>query len=169
MVGLENIIAVATRDAVFLASKDQAHNITKIVDKMHVKGCHQAITHPREYRPWGWYEGLSIGNNYKVKCLMVKPGVQLSLQSHAHRAEHWIVISGAVDVTLEDRQFRLTENQSTYIPIEAVHRLANPGSDPALLIEVQTGSYLSEDDIIRFEDDYNRSNVSKSTSIFATQ
>ena len=112
--------------------------------------------HQRVHRPWGWYERLALGNRYQVKCIMVQPGAQLSLQSHFHRSEHWVVVSGTVEVTVGDSVRLVAENQSTYVPINSVHRLANPGKIPAFLIEVQSGSYLGEDDIIRIEDEYGR-------------
>jgi len=156
MIGLDNIIAVATRDAIFIAPKDRAQEVRHIVENLKIKGREEADNHTRVYRPWGWYEGLSIGERFQVKCLMVKPGAQLSLQSHHHRAEHWIVVSGTAEVTLDDKVFLLSENQSTYIPIGTKHRLGNPGKVPALLIEVQSGAYLKEDDIVRYEDDFGR-------------
>jgi len=110
----------------------------------------------RVYRPWGWYEQRGEGHRFQVKYLMVKPGAKLSLQSHHHRAEHWVVVSGTAQVTIDDRTFLLTENESTFIPLGAKHRLANPGKVPALLVEIQSGAYLGEDDIIRYEDDFNR-------------
>ena len=113
--------------------------------------------HTRVYRPWGWYEGLNRGDRYQVKCIMVKPGGRLSLQSHHHRSEHWVVVRGTLEVAKGEETKLLTENQSTYIPIGEKHRLSNPGKIPAFLIEVQSGSYLAEDDIVRFEDIYRRS------------
>ncbi len=158
VLGLQGVIAVATSDAVLVAHKSQAQKVKQIVDQLKQKGRSEADFHSRVYRPWGWYEGLSRGERYQVKCLMVKPGAQLSLQSHHHRAEHWVVVSGTARVTVGEESFLLTENESTYIPIGAKHRLGNPGKLPALLIEVQSGAYLGEDDIVRYEDDFNREN-----------
>lgn len=156
LIGLDDVIAVSTRDAVLVAPKAKAQDVKHIVDKLQAEGRDEHIYHKRVYRPWGWYESLAMGPRYQVKCLMVKPGVQLSLQSHHHRAEHWIVVSGTVNVTVDDDVSMLTENQSTYIPIGSKHRLGNPGKVPALLIEVQSGAYLGEDDIVRYEDDFDR-------------
>lgn len=156
VIGLENVLAVATRDAILVTSRERSEQVKEIVARIKANNCESAIDHKRVYRPWGWYESLNNGERFQVKCLMVKPGAQLSLQSHHHRAEHWVVVSGSVNVTLNGKQNLLSENQSTYIPIGAVHRLENPGKIPALLIEVQSGSYLGEDDIIRYQDDYGR-------------
>ncbi len=156
LVGLDNVIAVATKDAILLAAKDRAQDVKQIVDRLTEQGRTEAVNHSRVYRPWGWYERLSMGERFQVKCLMVKPGARLSLQSHFHRAEHWVVVSGTAEVTVGDKVFLLSENESTYIPIGTKHRLANPGKVPARLIEVQSGTYLEEDDIVRFEDDYAR-------------
>jgi len=156
VVGLDNIIAVATKDAILIAPKNRAQDVKVLVDKMRDQERKELISHSRVYRPWGWYEGLSTGERYQVKCLMVKPMAQISLQSHHHRAEHWVVVSGTVRVTNGEEVFLLTENESTYIPIGHKHRLENPGKVPALLIEVQSGSYLDEDDIVRYEDKYGR-------------
>jgi len=156
-VGLENVVVVVMDDAVLVTSKDQSESIKSVVD--HVKGTtpELAAQHNRVYRPWGWYETLNRGTRYQVKCIMVKPGSKLSLQSHHHRSEHWVVVSGTLEVTKDAKLELLSENQSTYIPIGQKHRLANPGKIPAFLIEVQSGPYLGEDDIVRFEDIYGRS------------
>ena len=159
LVGLENVIAVATKDAILITSKDKSENVKAIVEGIKKQNCNSAINHKRIYRPWGWYESLDQDERYQVKCLMVKPGAKLSLQSHHHRAEHWVVVSGSVNVTVDGAVSLLSENQSTYIPIGSTHRLENPGKIPALLIEVQSGSYLGEDDIIRYEDVYGRVKV----------
>lgn len=156
LVGLENVMVVATEDAVLVASKDRAESVKDIVAQFKVNGRKQALYHHRVYRPWGWYETLNRGDRYQVKCIMVKPGGKLSLQSHYHRSEHWIVVKGTLEVAKGDVVQMLSENQSTYIPIGEPHRLANPGKIPAFLIEVQSGSYLDEDDIVRFEDIYGR-------------
>jgi mannose-1-phosphate guanylyltransferase/mannose-6-phosphate isomerase len=157
LVGVENLVVVAMGDAVLVASKESAEAIKSLVDHLKGNGEDIAIQHNRVYRPWGWYQGLNRGDRYQVKCIMVKPGGTLSLQSHNHRSEHWVVVRGTLAVTKGDVTSLLTENQSTYIAIGERHRLANPGKIPAFLIEVQSGAYLDEDDIIRFEDVYHRS------------
>ena len=159
LVGLENVIVVATEDAVLVASKDHAEAVKNIVERLKDNGSTHALHHKRVYRPWGWYEGLNQGDRYQVKCIMVKPGGKLSLQSHFHRSEHWVVVRGTLEVTKGEQLELLTENQSTFIRIGEQHRLANPGKIPAFLIEVQSGSYLDEDDIVRFEDIYSRSST----------
>ncbi len=156
VVGIEDAIVVATRDAVLVTSKAEAQSVKDIVEALEREGRDEAIVHQRVHRPWGWYERLALGNRYQVKCIMVNPGAQLSLQSHFHRSEHWVVVSGTVEVTVGDTVKLVAENQSTYVPINSVHRLANPGKIPAFMIEVQSGSYLGEDDIIRIEDQYGR-------------
>ena len=156
LVGMEGVIAVATHDAILLAPKDRAQDVKHIVDKLKQAGRSEAELHKRVYRPWGWYEQRGQGSRFQVKYLMVKPGAKLSLQSHHHRAEHWVVVSGTAEVTVDDKTFLMTENESTYIPLGATHRLANPGKLPALLVEIQSGAYLGEDDIVRYEDDFNR-------------
>ncbi len=156
IVGLENVIAVATKDAILVTSKENADEVSQVVEERKAHNRNSVVYHRRVHRPWGWFEGLERGERFQVKCLMVKPGEKLSLQSHHHRAEHWVVVSGTARVTVGEKEFLLTENESTYIPIGATHRLENPGQIPALLIEVQSGSYLNEDDIVRYEDIYNR-------------
>ena len=131
------------------------------VAKLKAKGASQAETLPRDYRPWGWYESLAAGPRFQVKRIVVNPGAALSLQSHNHRSEHWIVVEGTALVTIEAEVKLVTENQSVYIPLGAVHRLENPGKLQLTLIEVQTGSYLGEDDIIRYEDIYSRGQGAK--------
>jgi mannose-1-phosphate guanylyltransferase/mannose-6-phosphate isomerase len=150
------VLAIATKDAILVADKDHAQDVKAIVDKLKASGRKEAVEHKRVYRPWGWYEQLSEGNRFQVKALMVNPGAKLSLQSHFHRAEHWIVVSGTAEVTNGDEVKLLSENESTYIPIGTRHRLGNPGKLPAMLIEVQSGSYLGEDDIERYDDDFGR-------------
>src|SRR5215831_6013552 len=157
LVGVENVVVVAMEDAVLVASKDHAEQIKQVVDYLKGNGGALALQHNRVYRPWGWYQGLNRGERYQVKCIMVKPGGKLSLQSHFHRSEHWIVVTGTLEVTRGDKVEMLSENQSTYIPIGEKHRLANPGKIPAFLIEVQSGPYLDEDDIVRHDDVYRRS------------
>ncbi len=159
LVGLDNIFAVAMRDAVVVASKDQAQKVKQVVETLKENDFKEATQHSKIYRPWGWYEGISLEERYQVKRIMVNPGARLSLQSHMHRAEHWVVVKGTLEVTIEDQVHLLTENESTYIPLGKKHRLANPGKLPAYLIEVQSGSYLGEDDIIRYEDVYGRDEV----------
>ncbi|PZO66527.1 MAG: mannose-1-phosphate guanylyltransferase/mannose-6-phosphate isomerase [Paracoccus denitrificans] len=155
-IGLDNIIAVAMPDAVLVAPKDRAQDVKKAVEILKAKGARQAETLPRDYRPWGWYETLVLGSRFQVKRIVVHPGASLSLQSHHHRAEHWIVVEGTARVTVDKETKLLAENQSVYIPLGAVHRMENPGKVPMVLIEVQTGAYLGEDDIVRYEDRYAR-------------
>ncbi|HWM31291.1 MAG TPA: mannose-1-phosphate guanylyltransferase/mannose-6-phosphate isomerase [Methyloceanibacter sp.] len=157
LVGVENVVVVATEDAVLVASKDHAESIKRVVDYLKGNGADLAFQHTRVYRPWGWYQGLDRGDRYQVKCIMVKPGGRLSLQSHRHRSEHWVVVGGTVEVTKGDEVKWLGENESAYIPAGQKHRLANPGKVPAFLIEVQTGTTLDEDDIVRYDDIYGRS------------
>jgi mannose-1-phosphate guanylyltransferase/mannose-6-phosphate isomerase len=156
LVGLENVVVVATEDAVLVVAKDYAESVKTIVAHMKENGRTHALEHTRVYRPWGWYQILNRGDRYQVKCIMVKPGGKLSLQSHFHRSEHWVVVKGTLEVTKGDETELLSENQSTYIPIGKKHRLSNPGKIPSLLVEIQSGPYLDEDDIVRFEDIYNR-------------
>ena len=154
--GCEDLIIVETPDAVMVAAKDRAQDVKKIVDWLGEQGRDERLFHRRVYRPWGSYEGVDAGERFQVKRIIVNPGASLSLQMHHHRAEHWIVVNGTATVTCGDKEFLLSENESTYIPIGATHRLENPGTIPCELIEVQSGSYLGEDDIVRFEDKYNR-------------
>lgn len=156
VVGLEDVLVVATKDAILVASKAHAQSVKAVVDQLKAKDRPEVVFHKQVYRPWGWFEGLDRGDRFQVKRIMVKPGAQLSLQSHYHRAEHWIVVEGTLEVTIDNQVQLLNENQSTYIPLGARHRLANPGRIPAYLIEVQSGSYLGEDDIVRYEDIYGR-------------
>ncbi|MBI1494986.1 mannose-1-phosphate guanylyltransferase/mannose-6-phosphate isomerase [Halocynthiibacter styelae] len=158
-IGLEDIIAVAMPDAVLVAHKDRAQDVKKAVDELKGKDAPQARAFPKAHRPWGWYESLAIGDRFQVKRIVVHPGAALSLQSHHHRAEHWIVVEGTAKVTINDEVQLVSENQSVYIPLGAVHRMENPGKVAMVLIEVQTGSYLGEDDIIRYEDVYARDQV----------
>ncbi|MGY9045541.1 mannose-1-phosphate guanylyltransferase [Puniceibacterium antarcticum] len=156
-IGLKDIIVVAMDDAVLVAHKSEAQRVKEAVTALKAKGVVQAVQLPRDYRPWGWYESLAIGNRFQVKRIVVHPGAALSLQSHHHRSEHWIVVEGTAKVTVNETVKLVTENQSVYIPLGAVHRMENPGKVPMVLIEVQTGSYFGEDDIIRYEDVYARS------------
>ncbi|MDA9019752.1 mannose-1-phosphate guanylyltransferase/mannose-6-phosphate isomerase [Flavimaricola sp.] len=155
--GLKDIMVVATGDAVLVADKSRAQDVKQAISVLKAKGSKQAVAFPRDYRPWGWYETLALSDRFQVKRIVVKPGAALSLQSHVHRSEHWIVVAGTAKVTVDDTVRLVTENQSVYIPLGAVHRMENPGKLPMVLIEVQTGAYLGEDDIIRYEDVYDRS------------
>ena len=155
--GLKDVIAVAMPDAVLVAAKDRAQDIKTVVGALRREKATQADQYPRYHRPWGWYETLCLDARFQVKRIMVKPGGILSLQSHVHRSEHWIVVAGTAEVTIGDSVQLVTENQGVYIPLGEKHRMANPGKVPMYLIEVQTGAYLGEDDIIRYEDIYDRS------------
>ncbi|WP_152225530.1 mannose-1-phosphate guanylyltransferase/mannose-6-phosphate isomerase [Pseudomonas sp. SCB32] len=156
VVGLEDIVVVETKDAMMIAHKDRVQDVKKVVNQLDAAGRSETQNHCQVYRPWGSYDSVDMGGRFQVKHITVKPGARLSLQMHHHRAEHWIVVSGTAEVTCDDKVFLLTENQSTYIPIASVHRLANPGKIPLEIIEVQSGSYLGEDDIERLEDVYGR-------------
>jgi mannose-1-phosphate guanylyltransferase/mannose-6-phosphate isomerase len=156
-IGLRNLVVIAMPDAVLVADRRRSQDVKLAVDALRAKGAGQAEAFSRDYRPWGYYEVLALADRFQVKRIVVKPGAALSLQSHVHRSEHWIVVSGTARVTVDDTVTLLTENQSVYIPLGAKHRLENPGRVPMVLIEVQTGAYLGEDDIIRYEDVYARS------------
>tara|TARA_R110002020_G_scaffold266184_7_gene481069 strand:+ start:3820 stop:5310 length:1491 start_codon:yes stop_codon:yes gene_type:complete len=156
LLGLDDVIVVDTDDALLVAARDQVQQVKDIVARLKEEGRPQASIHRKVYRPWGSYDGIDSGERFQVKRIVVNPGAALSLQMHHHRAEHWIVVSGSARVTCDDRVFLLAENQSTYIPLGSKHRLENPGKVPLELIEVQSGSYLGEDDIVRFEDVYGR-------------
>ncbi|GHC36150.1 mannose-1-phosphate guanylyltransferase/mannose-6-phosphate isomerase [Gemmobacter nanjingensis] len=160
-IGLEDIMAIATPDAVLVAHMSRAQEVKQAVEALKARGAPQAVQFPRDYRPWGWFETLALADRFQVKRIVVKPGGTLSLQSHFHRAEHWIVVSGTARVTIDDEVRLLAENQSVYIPLGVKHRMENPGKVPMVLIEVQTGAYLGEDDIIRFEDVYARGQGAK--------
>ncbi len=157
LLGVEELIVVTTPDAVLVASKAEAQNVKKIVERLKAEKRPEADQHPRVYRPWGYYEGLTLGERFQVKRIVVWPGQKLSLQKHFHRAEHWVVVNGVALVTRDAEQKLLQENESIYLPLGSVHRLENPGKIPLTLIEVQSGAYLGEDDIVRFEDTYGRS------------
>jgi len=159
LVGVENLVVVAMQDAVLVTTKEHAESVRRVVEYLKETSHDLAMHHNRVHRPWGWYQCLNRGHRYQVKCIMVKPGGRLSLQSHHHRSEHWVVVSGTVEVTRGDEVAMLSENQSTYIPIGERHRLSNPGKIPAFLIEVQSGAYLDEDDIVRYDDIYRRSSA----------
>ncbi len=156
MIGLDDVVVVDTDDALLIAHRDQVQQVKDVVGKIKGSGRTHAVTHRKVYRPWGAYDSIDNGERFQVKRITVKPGGALSLQMHHHRAEHWIVVSGTAKVTRGDETILLAENQSTYIPLGVVHRLENPGRLPLELIEVQSGSYLGEDDIVRFEDVYGR-------------
>lgn len=155
-IGLEGIMAVAMNDAVLVADKSRAQDVKLAVSALKKKGAAQATAFPKDHRPWGWFESLVVGSRFQVKRILVHPGASLSLQSHFHRSEHWIVVEGTAKVTVDDEVMLVTENESVYIPLGAVHRMENPGKVPMVLIEVQTGTYVGEDDIIRYEDAYAR-------------
>ena len=155
-IGLNDIMAIAMTDAVLVAPKDRAQDVKKAVELLKAKHIAQAEIFPKDHRPWGWFESLALGERFQVKRICVKPGASLSLQSHHHRSEHWIVVKGTAKVTIDEDVKLVTEGQSVYIPLGAMHRMENPGKLPMVLIEVQIGTYLGEDDIIRYEDVYER-------------
>ena len=157
VVGLSDAVVVVTEDAVLAMHRGHAQDVKKLVDRLKSEGRSEAVAHNRCYRPWGFYESLITGDRFQVKRIVVNPGARLSLQKHFHRAEHWVVVTGSALVTRNDDQMLLHENESTYIPLGATHRLENPGKIPLTLIEVQSGPYLGEDDIVRLEDTYGRS------------
>jgi mannose-1-phosphate guanylyltransferase/mannose-6-phosphate isomerase len=156
--GLDDVVIVETADAVLVASRERSQDVKKLVNRLDKGKRTEHSLHRKVHRPWGWYDSVDSGARFQVKRIMVNPGATLSLQMHHHRAEHWIVVQGTAEVTCGDRKMILTENQSTYIPLGETHRLANPGKLPLEIIEVQSGSYLGEDDIVRFEDTYGRTN-----------
>lgn len=156
LVGVQNLIVIETPDAVLIADKSRHQAVKQLVSELVQQDRTESVLHRKVYRPWGWYDTLEEGESFKVKRIQVKPGASLSLQMHHHRAEHWVVVSGKAEVTRDDQVFQLIENQSTYIPCGVTHRLANTGTQPLDIIEVQSGDYLGEDDIVRFEDKYGR-------------
>jgi len=156
LVGINNIVVVETPDAILVADKERSQDVKKIVERLKTDGREESDLHRKVCRPWGWYDSIDQGERFKVKRIQVAPGASLSLQKHYQRAEHWIVVKGTAEVTCGDNVLTLTENQSTYIPLGEVHRLSNPGKTSLEIIEVQSGSYLGEDDIVRFEDKYGR-------------
>ena len=156
LVGVSDLVVVETSDAVLVTSKSRSQDVKHIVNQLTSQKREEQTLHRKVHRPWGWYDSIDEGDRFKVKRIQVKPKASLSLQKHHHRAEHWIVVTGTAEITNGDKVLTLTENQSTYIPLGEVHRLANPGSIPLEIIEVQSGSYLGEDDIVRFEDHYGR-------------
>ena len=157
VLGLEDVVVVVTDDAVLAMPRARAQDVKRIVERLKLRGVKQAVEHQRMYRPWGHYEGLIMGDRFQVKQIVVRPGGRLSLQKHHHRAEHWVVVRGTARVQRDAESLLLSENQSVYLPLGCIHRLENPGMIPLALIEVQVGSYLGEDDIVRLEDNYGRS------------
>ena len=155
-VGLTDIVVVATEDAILISSIDRSADVKSIIERFNQEGRTVHHTHLKVYRPWGWYKGIDIDDGFQVKRICVNPGARLSLQYHNHRAEHWVVVSGLARVTRGDDTFDLGVNQSTYIPVREIHRLENPSEEPLHLIEVQSGGYLGEDDIVRLDDDFRR-------------
>lgn len=156
VIGLEDAVVVVTDDAVLAMHRDRAQDVKTLVEALKAKGHREATEHRRAYRPWGHYEGLILGERFQVKKIHVRPGGKLSLQKHFHRSEHWVVVSGTAIVRRDEEEILLRENESVYLPLGCVHRLENPGMIPLVLIEVQSGSYLGEDDIVRLEDSYGR-------------
>lgn len=159
-VGVSDLVIVETPDAVLVADRARSQDVKKIVTKLNVQRREEHALHRKVHRPWGWYDSIDEEERFKVKRIQVKAGARLSLQKHHHRAEHWIIVKGTAEITCGDKVFLLSENQSTYIPLGEIHRLANPGTIPLEIIEVQSGSYLGEDDIVRFEDTYGRTSQS---------
>jgi mannose-1-phosphate guanylyltransferase / mannose-6-phosphate isomerase len=160
-IGLKNIITIAMKDAVLVADMSRSQDVKKVVDMLKDKKAIQATHLPKDHRPWGWFESLTINDKFHVKKIHVHSGASLSLQRHKYRAEHWIVVSGIAEVTINKEVKMISENQSVYIPVGAIHRMRNPGKDPMELIEVQTGTYFGEDDIFRYDDIYSREQASK--------
>jgi mannose-1-phosphate guanylyltransferase/mannose-6-phosphate isomerase len=160
-IGLKDHVVVETKDAVLVAPKERVQDVKKLVGRLKQKGRYEHSLHREVFRPWGSYDSIDHGDRFQVKRLSVKPGASMSLQMHHHRAEHWVVVSGTARVTRGEEIFLLEENQSTYIPIGTKHRIENPGKVPLHIIEVQSGSYLGEDDIVRLEDKYGRQGTNK--------
>lgn len=156
VVGLDDVLVVTTEDAVLVAAKSKAQEVKALVEKLKAAGREEAYLHSRQHRPWGWHQTIDLGDRFRVKHILVKPGESLSLQKHFHRAEHWVVVYGIAEVTRDQDRLLVRENESIFIPLGAVHRLRNPGKLPLRLIEVQSGSYLGEDDIVRLDDVYGR-------------
>lgn len=159
VVGLNDIVVIETRDCVLIADRTQSEQVKELVEHLNDNGHQEVIDHRQVHRPWGWYDLVDEGERFKVKRIMIKPGERLSLQKHRHRAEHWIVVQGTAEVECDEKTMILSENESTYIPLGSVHRLSNPGHIPLEIVEVQSGSYLGEDDIIRLQDDYGRTEL----------
>ena len=160
-IGLKNIITIAMKDAVLVADMSKSQDVKKAVNILKEKEESQATQFPKDHRPWGWFDSLTLNEKFQVKKIHVHPGASLSLQSHKYRAEHWIVVSGVAEVTIDEEVKLVSENQSVYIPLGAIHRMRNPGKKPMELIEVQTGTYFGEDDIVRYDDIYSRGQVTK--------
>ncbi len=160
VLGVENLVVVAAGDVVLVAAREKVEQVKALVDRLAADGRPEAGLHPVVYRPWGSFEGIKVGPHYQVKHLVIKPGAQISLQYHNHRAEHWVVVQGKARITRGDQSFELNPDQSSYIPLGETHRLENPGDEPLEVIEVQTGEYLGEDDIVRLEDTYGRTDES---------
>jgi len=158
-VGLKDVVVVETKDAVLVAPRDKVQDVKQLVAQLKAQGRYETSLHREVYRPWGYYDSIDNGERFQVKRLVVKPGASMSLQLHHHRAEHWIVVSGTARITRGEDVFLLGENESTFIPMGAKHRIENPGKVMLHMIEVQSGSYLGEDDIVRFEDVYGRDNA----------
>ena len=156
LLGVRDLVVVTTKDAVLVAHKDESQNVKKVVDRLKKMKRPEADTHNRTYRPWGFYESLIQGDRFQVKRIVVWPGQKLSLQKHFHRAEHWVVVAGCAAVTCDAEVRMVQENESIYLPLGCVHRMENPGKIPLTVIEVQSGPYLGEDDIVRIEDTYGR-------------
>lgn len=156
LVGVQNLVVVETPDAVLVSDRSRSQDVKRIVNALQQQKREEHTLHRKVHRPWGWYDSIDDGHRFKVKRIQVNPNASLSLQKHHHRAEHWVVVKGTAEITCGDNTILLSENQSTYIPLGEVHRLANPGTIPLEIIEVQSGSYLGEDDIVRFEDNYGR-------------
>ncbi len=156
VVGLSDAVVVVTKDAVLAMHRDHAQDVKSVVDRLKRSGRPEAVAHNRVYRPWGFYESLIAGDRFQVKRIVVTPGHKLSLQKHFHRAEHWVVVNGSALVTCDDSETLVRENESVYLPLGCIHRLENPGKIPLTLIEVQSGAYLGEDDIVRIDDTYGR-------------
>jgi mannose-1-phosphate guanylyltransferase / mannose-6-phosphate isomerase len=154
--GIDNLVVIETSDAIMIADRNHSQHVKVIVDKLHLQKREERALHRKVSRPWGWYDNIDEGENFKVKRIQVNPGASLSLQKHAKRAEHWVVVKGVAEVICNDNKITLNENESTYIPLGHTHRLSNPGKDILEIIEVQSGNYLGEDDIVRFEDTYGR-------------
>jgi mannose-1-phosphate guanylyltransferase/mannose-6-phosphate isomerase len=155
-VGVKNLVIIETADAVFIADRNQSQHVKNIVNQLQAQEREERVLHRKVTRPWGWYDTIDMGERFKVKRIQVNPGASLSLQRHAKRAEHWVVVKGVAMVTCGDKTIALHENESTYIPLGQTHRLSNPGAVPIEIIEVQSGAYLGEDDIERLEDSYGR-------------
>jgi mannose-1-phosphate guanylyltransferase/mannose-6-phosphate isomerase len=155
-IGLSNIMAIAMPDAVLVAPKERAQDVKKAVELLKSKDIAQAEIFPKDHRPWGWFESLVLTDGFQVKRIYVKPGAALSLQSHKHRSEHWVVVDGIAQVTISEETKFVKSGESVFVPLGAVHRMENPGKVPMILIEVQIGTYLGEDDIVRYDDKYAR-------------